>query len=236
VRHPEGTVHGFLALRTLDGETLGDGDLIQTVRGDQITSRLVFHLKDGSLQDETVVFTQNGVFRLVSDHVVQKGPSFEQPIETWLDAKGSFRARYQEKDGAVKVDEEHLDLPPDAANGLLLVLLKNVSPDAKETRVSMVAATPKPRIVTLVITPAGSTPLGVGESRRSAAHFTVKIDIGGIAGAVAGLLGKQPPDSQVWIVEEDAPAFVKAEAAMAIGGPLWRIELLSPTWPGAGSR
>jgi hypothetical protein len=49
VRHTEGIVHGFLALRTLDGTTIADGDLIQHAQGDRVTSRLVFHFKDGSL-------------------------------------------------------------------------------------------------------------------------------------------------------------------------------------------
>jgi hypothetical protein len=38
VRHAEGLVHGFLSLRTLDGTPLADGDLIQTSRGDRVTS------------------------------------------------------------------------------------------------------------------------------------------------------------------------------------------------------
>ena len=34
VRHTEGIVHGFLALRTMDGALLANGDLIQTARGE----------------------------------------------------------------------------------------------------------------------------------------------------------------------------------------------------------
>ena len=49
VQHPEGLVHGFHTLRTLEGATLADGDLIQNVRGDRVASRLIFHFKDGSL-------------------------------------------------------------------------------------------------------------------------------------------------------------------------------------------
>ena len=41
VRHPEGLVHGFLGLKTLDGKALADGDLIQNVRGDRVTTRLL---------------------------------------------------------------------------------------------------------------------------------------------------------------------------------------------------
>ena len=71
VRHVEGLVHGFLSLRSPDGKLLANGDLIQGARGNRVTSRLVFHFTDGSLSDETAVFTQRGHFSLVSDHLVR---------------------------------------------------------------------------------------------------------------------------------------------------------------------
>jgi hypothetical protein len=58
-----------------------------------------------------------------------------------------------------KVTTEHLDLPPDLANGLLLTLLKNIPPDvAAKTKVSYLLATPKPRLVKLAIKPVGEEP------------------------------------------------------------------------------
>jgi hypothetical protein len=48
VRYTEGLVHGFLVLRTPEGETLAHGDLSQTAHGGKVTSRLTFHFKDGS--------------------------------------------------------------------------------------------------------------------------------------------------------------------------------------------
>jgi len=45
------------------------------------------------------------------------------------------------------------------------------------------------------------------------------------------LVGKQPPDSHVWILGGEAPAFVKAEQPPYNEGPVWRIELTSPVWP-----
>ena len=54
---------------------------------------------------------------------------------------------------------------------------------------------------------------------------------GGVAGVVAPLVGKQPPDSHVWVLEGEAPAFVKSEGPLAMGGDSWRIELVSPVWP-----
>src|SRR4051794_16746913 len=88
VRHAEGLVHGFLSLRSPEGSMLGYGDLIQEARGARVTSRLVYHFKDGSLQDETVVFSQRRTFQLISDHLVQKGPAFEHPLDMTIDQPG----------------------------------------------------------------------------------------------------------------------------------------------------
>jgi len=67
-------------------------------------------------------------------------------------ATGQVTVRYDDK-GREKVETEDVDLPSDVANGILLNVLKNISPDIKETKVSYVAAAPKPRLVHLAITP-----------------------------------------------------------------------------------
>src|SRR5438445_9761849 len=76
VHHMEGTVHGFLALRSKEGRVLAMGDLFQVVHGDRVTSRLLCRFKDGSVDDETAVFSQHGNFQVITDHHVQKGPHF----------------------------------------------------------------------------------------------------------------------------------------------------------------
>jgi len=234
VKHQEGLVHGFLALRTLTGETIADGDLIQTSKAGQVTSRLIFRFRDGSVHDETAVFTQDGTFRLVRDHLIQRGPSFSTPIDASLDASsGEIQVRYKDDKGVEKLVKEKLELPPGVANGLVFTLLKNISPTTSETRIPMVAAGPKPRVVTLLVSPVGEDSFKIGSSARKATHYVVKIKIGGIAGVIAPLIGKQPPDSHVWIMQGDAPAFVKSEGPLAPDGPVWRIELASPTWPAA---
>ena len=232
VRHSEGIVHGFLVLRTLDGALVANGDLIQLAQGDRVTSRLVFRFKDGSVRDETSIFTQRRAFRLLSNHLVQKGPSFPQPLDLSIDvASGQVTVRYADDHGKPKVESEHMDLPPDLANGLTLTLLKNVRASAPLPALSMVVATPKPRLVKLELSSPGDDAFTTSTAARRATHYVVKIEIGGLAGLVAPLLGKQPPDTHVWILGGEAPAFVKSEGPMFLGGPLWRIELVSPVWP-----
>jgi hypothetical protein len=232
VRHAEGVTHGFLTLRTLEGQILADGDLIQSAQGDRVTSRLVLHFRDGSLQDETVVFSQRRRFKMLRDHLVQKGPAFPHPMDVSIDgATGRVAVRTTDDDGKEKVLSERLDLPPDVANGMLLALIKNIRPDAARTTVSMVAATPKPRLVKLVITPAGEEPFSIGASPRQAMHYVAKVEIGGVAGLVAPLVGKQPKDSHIWILGGDAPAFVKSEGPFYQDGPSWILEPACPVWP-----
>jgi hypothetical protein len=235
VRHAEGLVHGFLVLRTLDGSPLADGDLIQTSRGDRVTTRLVFHFKDGSIHDETAVYSQRQRFRLITYHLVQKGSTFSQPLDMSIDGtSGQVTVRYAD-DGKQKVESEHIDVPPDLANGLILTLLKNVRTGAPPKTISLVAATPKPRLVKLAISAAGEEPFSTGSATRKAIHYVLKVEIGGLSGVLAPLLGKQPPDSHVWILGGEAPAFVKSEQPLYLGGPLWRIELVSPVWPRSGT-
>jgi len=230
VRYPEGTTHGFLALRTPEGKLLASGDLTEVLHGNEVVSHLVFRFKDGSVDDDTSVFSQRGAFRLISDHHIQKGPSFPHPSNVSINVStGQVAVRYQDKDQE-KVETDHLDLPPDLANGILLNLLKNISPNTKETKVSYVGGAPKPRVVHLSITPDGEERFSVAGARHKATIFRVKVEIGGIAGMIAPLLGKQPSDAKIWVVHEGAPAFVRADEALYVGGPIWSIQGAGPEW------
>jgi hypothetical protein len=231
VQHTEGLVHGFLVLSTLGGKPLADGDLLQEAKGDEVTSRLVFRFRDGSLHDETAVYSQRGRFRLLRSSLVQKGPAFKNPMTATINGKsGKVKVTYTEEDGDVEVEEKKLELEPDLANGLLLTLLKNISPKAAKTRVSMVAWTPKPMLVGLDIEPEGEDSFKLGGETRKATRYVVKVDIHGLMGVMADLLGKDPPDSRVWVMGGDTPAFIKSESPFYAGGPLWRIELVSPVF------
>jgi hypothetical protein len=230
----EGELHGFLVLRASEGEVIASGEVSQTTRGDRVTTRLVFRFKDGSLNEETTIFTQRGAFRLVSDHLVQKGPSFKRPMDLSVNGStGQVTVRYSDDDGKEKVITEQLKLPPDVSNGFIFSVLKNLQPGAPKTTVSMVVAAPKPRIVKLVIVPEGEDSFSIAGSVHKATRYVVKIDIGGAAGVVAPLVGKQPPDTHVWLVAGPSPIVIKSEGPMFDGGPIWRTELASPVWPQA---
>src|SRR6266853_1811916 len=222
VRYREGVGHGFLLLRTPDGKSLADGDSTQIAEGDRVTSRMSFKFTDGSVYEQTTIFSQRGTFRLLSDHVIQKGPQFKPPMETSIDATtGQVTVRYTDDHGKERVLTERLELPPDVANGLLFTLLKDVEPSVPRTTVSYVAVTPKPRVIHLEIIPQNQEPFSIGSYSHKAFRYVVKAKIGGVAGLIAPLVGNLPPDFQAWVLAEGAPAFVRFDGPLYNQGPTW---------------
>jgi len=232
VRHPEGRIHGFLTLRDLDDRVLAVGELTQLADGGRVTSTLRFHFNDGSLHDETAEFSQRRHFRLLAYHLVQKGPAFPRQMEMTVNVgSGQLVIRYADSGEATKTISERRKLPPDLANGLVTTLLADLDPSAPRTTLSLLAATPKPRLVKLEISPAGEASFAIAGSPLRAARYVVHVEIGGLAGAVAPLVGKQPPDTTIWMIGGKAPGFLRSEGPLFQGGPVWRIELASPAWP-----
>jgi len=232
LRYKEGLTHGFLVLSTLDGNPIAVGDLEEVVRGRRVTNHLVYHFKDGSVQDETTVFSQGRSFRLITYRLIQKGPSFPHPSDLSIaTSSGQVTVRYSDDKGNEKVDTERMKLPTDLANGMVLTLLKNLGSNPGPFELPIVISTPKPRLVKLQISSQGTEPFALVGAKREAARYVIKVDIGGVTGVLASLFGKQPPDAHLWIIGGDAPTFVKSETLSYPGGPVWRTELVSPVWP-----
>jgi hypothetical protein len=231
VRHVQGYLHGFLVLKDLDDKVLASGDMTQTLGANRVTAILSLRFKDGSLYQETSVFSQRRVFQLLTYKQIQKGPSFKTQQTLSLDAStGKVNLQYTDKDGKVKTIDDKLALPADLANGILNTLLTESDPKVDNT-LSMLVTTPKPRLVKLKISPSEQDSFTVGGASAKATHYIVKIDIGGLTGAVAKVAGKQPPPIQFWVAAGNAPVFLKSEGPLFEDGPIWRIELASPAWP-----
>ena|SRR3989442_1763347 len=229
----EGITHGFLLLRTVDGVLIAQGDLLQVGRSSgEVESRMVFRFKDGSMFDETVVFTQRRVFTMQNYRLVQRGPAFPEDTELSLErASGKYRVKTKpRKDGREEVLDGALDLPPDVYNGMVVTVAKNLPKGASET-VHVVAFTPKPRLIQLELAPAGEQKVLVGELGKTAIHYVFRPRLGSWLKLFAKLLGRMPPDYHAWIIRDEVPAFARFEGPLYIGGPVWRIEQIAPRWP-----
>jgi hypothetical protein len=223
VRFTEGVGHAFLLLRTLDGTQIASGDLLQ----------VVFHFKDGSLLDETVVFTQDGVFVMRSYRLLQRGPAFAEDTELVLErASGKYSVTTTDQsDGREEIFEGMLELPVDVYNGMILTVVKNLPKETGAT-VDMVAFMPEPLLIELEIALADDHMVLAGDLVKTATHFVLKPRPGAWREFFATLFGRMPADYHPWVLTEEAPpAFVKFRGPLDPKGPEWLIELTSPRWP-----
>lgn len=222
VKYTEGVTRGFPVLRSVSGERLAQGELIQIPRGgDVVESRLVFKFKDGSIYDERVVFSQRNVFTLLSYRIIQKGPSFPETVEAVVDrATGRYEVRYRgDEDSPEETLTGDFELPLDVYNGLLSTLMKNL-PAGDSAMVQIVAFTPKPRLVKMLLAPAAEDPMQVNDAAVIATRFLVRPQLG----LFASLLVADIPDLKCWIAGGEAPAFLRFEGPLYFMGPVWRID------------
>lgn len=228
VRYQEGATHGYLVLHDQNGAVIADGENSQVASGSTVRSRLTFHFKDHSLYDDTTVYTDHGAFRLVSDHSIEKGPSFKTQLESYIDARADeVSVKYLDK-GKPKYIRQKMKLPPDISNGLLYIIVKNIFP-RPATTVSYIAFSPKPRLIKLFFTRDGEEKFFTDATSHQAIHYVMKVEIGGITGVAASILGKIPPKTQFWLLDGAPPTFAGSEGPLYGDGPVWRIDLVSPT-------
>jgi hypothetical protein len=216
---------GFVTLTALDGKRLGDGEVSQVTTGaDRVISRLSLHLQDGSLHDETVVFSQKRVFKLVSYQLVQRGASFPEAVDVSLDMEtGTYTLRKHNLNDDSSVATGHVDLPSDTYNGMTVTLLKNLDPNAT-VRVHMLDFLPKPKLYGVEVTPIEKETAHAGKLSRDAIHYALKPELGWFMKTLASLLGKLPPEYHFWLVKGKVPAFGRFEGPLYPNGPIWRIE------------
>ena len=128
VKFTEGVSHAFPVLRSVGGEKLAQGELIQIPRGELVENRLTFRFRDGSVYDERVVFSQKDAFSLMSYQITQRGPSFPESIDAKVDREtGRYEVRYKgDEEATEEILKGKIELPGDVYNGLLGMHMKNM--------------------------------------------------------------------------------------------------------------
>ena len=232
VRFPEGIAHGFLLVRSLAGETIGQGEMTQVVKeGDLVESHLVFTFKDGSLHDEKVTFSQQRVFTMLRYHLVQRGPSFPDQIEVSIDRRtAEYKVRSKAgEEGKQEVLAGAFTLPDDVYNGIFVTMLLNLPKGASET-VSFLAFTPAPEVIKLELYLMGEHPVRIGDQTRKAVQYVFKPDVGMIRELLGKAAGKLPAQFHYdcWVLADEVPSFVQFEGPLQLMAPIVRIELVSP--------
>jgi hypothetical protein len=82
-----------------------------------------------------------------------------------------------------------------------------------------------------VISRAGEDTYLLGGRRETASRFEIKVDLGGVAGVIAPVIGKEPKPIYARMAGGTVPMFIRIETQFYEGAPVWTIEQTSPVWP-----
>lgn len=220
-----------MVARSANGKIIAHVEFSQAVQGDEVSMRLTYRFADGSIDDEMTVYSQQGTFRLVRDHHVEEGPYFAHPVDCTVEAAtGLVTSRTADGDGGMHVESEHMDLPDDLANGFVGTLLLNAAPDTAPFRVGMLAPVRGGRLIQLLISPEGEQPFSMAGQTLKAAVFRIHPELGGIVGVIAMLLGIQPKDVMVWVLEGKEPEVVRIVGQIGGYGPVVSSELVGTSF------
>lgn len=221
VRHIQRPIHRFMVTRSEAGKIIARDEFSQVVQGDEVTMRLTYRFVDGSIDDETATFKQQGTFQLVRDRHIQNGTFFARPVDFTVEATtGMATSRTIEKNGKIRVESRHMDLPNDLANGLVGTLLLNVPHGVTPFRVGLLAPVDGGRLIRILISPEGEESFPMMGQALRARVFRIHPELGGIVGMIAALIGIQPKDVMVWVIEGDEPAVVKIVGQLGGYGPV----------------
>jgi len=231
VRHVQRPMHRFMVARSEAGKIIANGEFWQTVQGDEVTMRLTYRFVDGSIDEETTTYKQQGTFQLVRNHHIEKGPFFTKPIDFEVEAStGTAITRTTDKNGKIHIESEHMQLPNDLANGFVGTLLLNVPQNTAPFRVGMLAPFSGGRLIRLLISPEGEQPFHAAGQTLKATVFRIHPELGGIVGLIAQLIGLQPKDVMVWIQEGEDPAVVRIVGQLGGYGPVVSSELVGTSF------
>jgi hypothetical protein len=226
VNHVQFPMHRSMVARSETGKIIASGEFSQVVQGDEVTMRLTYRFVDGSIDDETTTYRQQGTFQLVRNHHIQTGPFFAKPVDFTVEAAtGIATSRTGDKSGNVHVETEHINLPDDLANGFVGTLLLNVPQNRTPFRVGILAPVNGGRLIRILISPEGEQPFHTTGQTLKATVFRIHPELGGIVGVIAQLIGLQPRDVIVWVQEGEQPAVVRIVGQLGGYGPVVSSEL-----------
>ena len=226
VRHVQRPTHRLMVARSEAGNIIANCEFLQVVQGDEVTMHLTFKFVDGSLDDETTTYRQQGTLRLVRNHHVQKGPFFVKPVDFTVEAAtGIATSRTEDRNGNIHVESHHIDLPDDLANGFVGTVLLNTQQNTAPFRVGLLAPVGEGRLIRLLISQEGEQPFRMTGQTLKATVFRIHPELGGVVGVIARLIGLQPKDVMVWVLEGEDPAVVRIVGQLGGYGPVISSEL-----------
>jgi hypothetical protein len=222
----EGSARGYPSVRSLDGQTLANGEFSQWIEGERVHVKIHYEYPDGRVVEEQDILRQK-------PSVVQERWSWTETRRGELQRQfdidfvaGVATAQKREK-GELRQWSKKVDLDPGhafAGSAFTLAIkgLRTRLLDGEKVRLQTVGFTPKPRMGTVELSHDGTEDVAMAGRTLSADRFVLHPLIPWIAKPFVHV-----PDSYIWLATPPPAAFLRWQGPM--GQPsddVVRVDLL----------
>ena len=81
-----------------------------------------------------------------------------------------------------------------------------------------------------MISRSGEGSYTLGGEKQTTKKLEIKVDLGGVAGVIAPVIGTEPKPTYAWMAGGRVPMFIRIQTQFYEGAPLWTIEQAAPEW------
>jgi len=222
----EGALHGFPAMRSLDGKKLADGDFAQWIEGGRLHIRILYEFGEGRRVEERAAFRQSP--ELVQEEWSlreMRGGELYRHFE--VDFRSGAASAKKREEGGLREWTGKLETPSGRAFAgfgftMALKALRERLMRGERVELRAAAFTPKPRLVEVELRHGGLDRMRMGGRLLRGDRFIVHAKIPWIA-----TLFVDAPDHRIWLTNPAPAGFLRWEGPLAEpGDPVIRVDLL----------
>jgi len=225
------SVHGFPALRNLEGRTLANGDFAQWLEDGRLHMRMRYDFEDGRRIEERAVFAFDRGLR--QERWSWREDRDGQPIRHFdVDLERGIVSGEKHEKGEISRWDEEVDVQPGHAFAgfgfsIALKIHRERLVGGEPVTLDAVVFTPDPRVVPVELSYAGIEEMRMAGRVLRGDRFDLEPQIPWIVD-----LFVHAPGTRVWLTHPPPAAFLRSEGPLLEpGDPVIRVDLL----PGEGS-
>jgi hypothetical protein len=227
-----GAAHAYPQILDLNGKRLGTGEYVQEIQGDRLKVRITYHLKDGRVIEEKGTFHQGSEFSPKEwSWQERRAGIIQREYAIHFDSAQAMAHKHEngnERNWSekIKVESGHTF----AGFGFTLVLqnLRDRLRKGEAITLQAVGFTPKPRVVAVRLSYAGTDRVPMSERILPGEHFLVQPQIPAIAKLFIKI-----SDTHIWLTPPPS-GFLRWEGPLAEpSDPLVRVDFSSGGESGA---
>jgi hypothetical protein len=224
LEYVEGDVSAQQIIQDPQGKTIGVILYRQRRRGNVLETRRVAHFEDGSSDEDIAVARVGKTLEAMSGRTIIRDRKGQSVVDIKIDvAGGRVDGFYRDGDERKTVDDREKLEPGTYWGALIFIVAKNYAANAENGKLEFktVVPTPKPRVLTMELEPAGGGSVKIAGLTRKVEKYTLRPTLGFL---IDPILHRFSPTTEFDMEGTDPPGLVRYEGPRNYAGQIIRLE------------